>query len=210
MGVDLFFALSGFLIMHLLVKDVKRRKSLKIGLFLWRRWLRLTPAYAACIVLQIMTGTDALFHNSCKTHWWSNMLFINNYPEQLGFKKNFLEIDNCLGQSWSIAVEFQFYLISPLVVLLTFHTTPSAVSAQSAARKGTEGLEEQLLDPLEPVMLPPRRRRHAYWTLLLLIGVCETIRLLEYFYTQNSHRAQYDVRFGGTSPHQVTVYPLKA
>jgi hypothetical protein len=115
MGVDLFFALSGFLIMHLILRGLERDR-MRCWLFIWHRWLRLIPAYVACIVLQIVTkGGGADMTGACKRKWWTNLLFINNYIEQLHLDYS----DICMGQSWSIAVEFQFYLISPLIVYLT-------------------------------------------------------------------------------------------
>ena len=44
----------------------------------------------------------------CKRYFWSNLLFINNF---IAFD------DECMVWTWSIAVEIQFYLISPAIVL---------------------------------------------------------------------------------------------
>ena len=42
----------------------------------------------------------------CKRHWWTNLLYINNllyYDEA------------CVGQTWYLACDMQFFLVSPLV-----------------------------------------------------------------------------------------------
>lgn len=116
-AVDLFFLLSGFLIAFLLGREVRKTGCINIARFLGRRWLRLTPVYALVILL---FATYAW--RSCLTWGWTNLLFINNFvgPQMFqGVAKHGpnSEQAGCMGHSWSIAVEFQMYLVSPLLVL---------------------------------------------------------------------------------------------
>ncbi|KAK3263692.1 hypothetical protein CYMTET_27519 [Cymbomonas tetramitiformis] len=111
MGVDLFFVLSGFLIAHLLLREWARSGTVNVARFLWRRWLRIFPVYLVGVVLDVVVGFDwsAEERSTCVHEGWSNLLFLNNYINQW----------RCLMHTWSIAVEFQFYLISPLLIWLT-------------------------------------------------------------------------------------------
>jgi len=116
-AVDLFFLLSGFLIAYLLGREVRKTGCINIPRFLGRRWLRLTPVYALVILL-----FSTYAWRSCFTWGWTNLLFINNFvgPQMfqgVGEHGPNSEQAGCMGHSWSIAVEFQMYLASPLLVL---------------------------------------------------------------------------------------------
>lgn len=100
-GVYLFFALSGFLLAHTLLR---RRQS--AGEFYLRRFFRIFPLYAlivtAVFVLQVQTGnidTRYLHVKDGTVGWLRHLLFLQ-------------------GDSvfWTIAAEFQFYFIMPFVV----------------------------------------------------------------------------------------------
>eukprot|EP00742_Colponemidia_sp_Colp-10_P003139 GILJ01003345.1.p1 GENE.GILJ01003345.1~~GILJ01003345.1.p1 ORF type:complete len:488 (-),score=34.89 GILJ01003345.1:152-1615(-) len=135
MGVDVFFALSGFLIADILMRDYIRNRFNFLE-FMKRRWMRIAPAYFVVILLA-MTSLSTL-GDGCLRHWWKNMLFINNYVAPL-----VADTDGCLIQSWSIAVEVQFYLVSPLLVLFLVSPLPWKSSAvQSTDRLVYGGVEE--------------------------------------------------------------------
>ena len=88
-----------------------------IMLFYKTRFLRLWPALFVYEFFNIFTWavfTDKQTYQAIKKDiwlWtWKDLLFINN-----------LEIGKLeLGHTWSIAVEFQFYLISPFIVKLMY------------------------------------------------------------------------------------------
>eukprot|EP01112_Ceratiomyxa_fruticulosa_P007349 TRINITY_DN1900_c0_g1_i1.p1 TRINITY_DN1900_c0_g1~~TRINITY_DN1900_c0_g1_i1.p1 ORF type:complete len:435 (-),score=73.21 TRINITY_DN1900_c0_g1_i1:80-1384(-) len=111
LGVDIFFVLSGFLIFHMLASEIKKNNEINYMKFLYRRWLRLFPAYFFASFLwmfipplRFATTPDQL--TTCKDYWWANFLFVNNFFA-----------GQCVPVSWSIAIEFQFYLVSPLIVI---------------------------------------------------------------------------------------------
>lgn len=120
LGVDLFFVLSGFLITGILLNKKGRPDYFRD--FYRRRILRIFPLYYFALILSVVaivfidqqphrlyTGYDSL-------GWF--LAFIPNVA--LALKGDWLWQTNWVGLShlWSLAVEEQFYLLWPLVVLL--------------------------------------------------------------------------------------------
>ncbi len=106
-GVDLFFALSGFLITGILLDSLQRPYFFKR--FYWRRGLRIWPLYYTFLFAGYLFHRRA-FHG------------IGFAPFAL-YYRNFLGPDHYsdiyLGQFWSLCVEEQFYLVWPLVIYFT-------------------------------------------------------------------------------------------
>ncbi|KAL0489132.1 hypothetical protein AKO1_009037 [Acrasis kona] len=127
-GVDMFFVLSGFLISFILIKERQknisandtstRRVGINIPRFYVRRALRIIPVYwlaigfATLIGLLLFSKDSFIYESSmnCAYKFWHNVLFLNNV---LGTYNTM-----CLVPSWSIAVEVQMYVISPLIIYL--------------------------------------------------------------------------------------------
>lgn len=102
-AVDLFFILSGFLISLILFKEVNRTGTIRLGRFYFRRYLRLTPVYALILFLYWLSG------GRNHEYVWANLFYINN----------FLELDQmALQWTWTLAVEEQFYLLLPLLLIV--------------------------------------------------------------------------------------------
>jgi peptidoglycan/LPS O-acetylase OafA/YrhL len=130
MGVDAFFVLSGFLITSLLVTEWHQSLSIRLSAFWARRARRLLPAlllmlifvaiYASVIVTRGTYG--ALRLDSLAT-----LLYVSNWHFILVGSNYFNEtaLQSPLTHTWSLAVEEQFYLIWPLVVLGILHFTRS-------------------------------------------------------------------------------------
>ena len=97
-GMALFFALSGFLITHLLLKDDR------VARFLLKRIARILPlAWTAMLVIIV-------FWPEAKTHGLANFLFVANLtPDTLMPGGHHL---------WSLCVEMQFYVGVALLVLI--------------------------------------------------------------------------------------------
>lgn len=138
LGVDLFFVLSGFLIGHMLFKELDRAAGrVRVGVFLLRRWLRIMPAYYGVIVASsFVQPPDAASSGAlrwlwaapewwpftsdarCADHWWQNALFVSNLRFGPYWGREALpRLGGCVGHGWSISLEFQFYCASPLVTL---------------------------------------------------------------------------------------------
>jgi peptidoglycan/LPS O-acetylase OafA/YrhL len=104
-GVDIFFVLSGFLITGILLS----RKASGVGYFSYfysRRAFRILPAYIAVIVV-----TGFLFSFRSFTPWPSYVFFAMNMN---GLFWHSIAVPLPL---WSLAVEEQFYLIWPVIIL---------------------------------------------------------------------------------------------
>eukprot|EP00658_Telonema_sp_P-2_P049377 TRINITY_DN37545_c0_g2_i1.p1 TRINITY_DN37545_c0_g2~~TRINITY_DN37545_c0_g2_i1.p1 ORF type:complete len:302 (+),score=42.19 TRINITY_DN37545_c0_g2_i1:196-1101(+) len=124
MGVDAFFVLSGFLICHIGLRDKAKHGTLRVPRFLLRRFLRIAPAYYMAILLtrygQFTSDGGSVIQDSksrgfCRDWWFLNVLFINNYQNYMESNPDY---SYCMPQSWSISTEFQFYLLTPPLLLL--------------------------------------------------------------------------------------------
>jgi len=122
LGVDAFFVLSGFLITSLLIAEWQRRRTIRLGAFWARRARRLLPALllvllavAAYAAFAVPKGTyPTLRLDSLATLFyvanWHFILVGANYWNQTA-------LPSPLTHTWSLAIEEQFYLVWPLVVL---------------------------------------------------------------------------------------------
>ena len=101
LGVRFFFTLSGFLITGILIRGQT------IGRFYMRRALRIFPAYYACLLVVVLAGVpDARQYLAWHAVYLSNVLFVF-----------FPATGKATGHFWSLAVEEQFYLVWPWLVL---------------------------------------------------------------------------------------------
>ncbi len=114
-GVDLFFVLSGFLITGILLESKASPNYFRR--FYWRRTLRIFPLYyaalIACFVVYPMVwGNDwsIVIHRARDEQIWYWL-----YCENVLFAID--ERYYGLAHFWSLAVEEQFYLVWPVVVL---------------------------------------------------------------------------------------------
>ncbi|MGV2289761.1 acyltransferase [Trinickia sp. YCB016] len=106
MGVDLFFVLSGFLITGILL-DRKARGQSYFSYFYARRARRILPPY-----LLLMVVSSLLFGLGWAEHWQWYTFFATNIGDALDQAGH-----PSLNVLWSLAVEEQFYLFWPFVVL---------------------------------------------------------------------------------------------
>jgi peptidoglycan/LPS O-acetylase OafA/YrhL len=101
LGVDLFFALSGFLITRILINE-KRQNSYSFKRFYIRRALRIFPAYYLCIILVgILISNSQLIPVA---------LYYNNYYSVFAME------NPAMAHSWTLAVEEHFYLLWPVLL----------------------------------------------------------------------------------------------
>lgn len=114
-GVDVFFVLSGFLITRLLLAEVRRSNRIDLLAFTARRFRRLSPALAA-MTFTTITVVWVSGHLPSARHavvsGVSTLLYASNF-QQAGAHHDLLE----LSHTWSLAIEGQFYLVWPPVVL---------------------------------------------------------------------------------------------
>jgi peptidoglycan/LPS O-acetylase OafA/YrhL len=121
-GVDMFFVLSGFLITTLLLEEHARRGGVSLRGFYRRRALRLLPALftllgvffvIACIAAALgETRLDrALLGVAAGIGYFTNLVIA------FGESGGKTALPNELGHLWSLAIEEQFYLVWPAVLL---------------------------------------------------------------------------------------------
>jgi peptidoglycan/LPS O-acetylase OafA/YrhL len=119
-GVDLFFVLSGYFITGLLVREQERSGGVNLTEFYGRRALRLMPSLfvvllatlAAVIWLYAPIDRPAIAANARAV-----ALSAGNYEFARGAVDYFSSAANPLLHTWSLAVEEQFYVVWPLLVL---------------------------------------------------------------------------------------------
>jgi peptidoglycan/LPS O-acetylase OafA/YrhL len=115
LGVDLFFVLSGFLITDILLKTVGSPKYLSN--FYIRRILRIFPLYYLFVILCLFV-LPKLYPHFDVSYYSNNQIWIWTYLQNwlYIFKPN--DGTNAMHHLWSLAVEEQFYLFWPLIILL--------------------------------------------------------------------------------------------
>jgi peptidoglycan/LPS O-acetylase OafA/YrhL len=125
LGVDLFFVLSGYLITSLLIVEARRHRRISIKQFYIRRARRLLPALFALLLTVGAVGAvwlpqqaarmrgDLLAALGYATNWW---LISRNgsYFATAGDRPDLLI------HLWSLAVEEQYYLVWPLILIVFF------------------------------------------------------------------------------------------
>ena len=111
-GVDLFFVLSGFLITGILLDTVGQPEYFRN--FYIRRALRISPLYFG--VLLVLLAATGLLH----LRWNGTIPYLLLYVQNFIYARLIIAGDSPihLMHTWSLAVEEQFYLLWPMVVLL--------------------------------------------------------------------------------------------
>jgi peptidoglycan/LPS O-acetylase OafA/YrhL len=107
LGVDLFFVISGFLIVTLLRRERDRRGRIDLGAFYVRRLLRIVPLNYLVILL--------LWAGSALTGGVTAAGIRHDVPYALAYVANWVPMQSLLAITWSLAAEEQFYLLWPLV-----------------------------------------------------------------------------------------------
>jgi len=118
LGVTGFFVLSGFLITSILVRERNDTGGINLKAFYARRALRLFPALfvllAACAVCTIAFSTGAKADAYWQGIGWA-LAYVSNWP--LAIYDELTAWIGLLGHTWSLAVEEQFYLTWPLILV---------------------------------------------------------------------------------------------
>ncbi len=113
-GVDIFFVLSGFLITSLLLEEFARGQAISLKQFYRRRALRLFPALWTVMLAQLIY--TVVVHDPLRRDakgLGAIALYVGNWSWKFG-----AIIPDALGQTWSLAVEEQFYLFWPVLLLV--------------------------------------------------------------------------------------------
>jgi len=121
-GVEAFFVLSGFLITSLLVAEWRASSTVRLGRFWARRARRLLPALfclvAATAIQQAIVGVNGAVPDF-RGDGISTLFYYANW-HQLATGTGYFALTalpSPLLHTWSLAIEEQFYLVWPLLVL---------------------------------------------------------------------------------------------
>lgn len=107
-GVDMFFVLSGFLIVTLLLREKQRNGNISLGRFYMRRSLRIFPLYYG-----LLFGLTLLF-GVIVTGTSLSAPFLDRLPYYLTYTANWVPAaGGLMAIAWSLAAEEQFYLFWP-------------------------------------------------------------------------------------------------
>ncbi|HEU4656663.1 MAG TPA: acyltransferase [Capillimicrobium sp.] len=115
-GVDVFFVLSGMLITGILVGELDRTGTVALGRFFERRMLRLYPALVAMLVVLSPFGVH-LAQFGTWPEWWESVAVALTYTGNLAILNEGVQYLGALTPVWSLAVEMQFYLVWPPVLV---------------------------------------------------------------------------------------------
>jgi peptidoglycan/LPS O-acetylase OafA/YrhL len=126
LGVNMFFVLSGFLITSILLGEWARQLTIRLGNFWTRRARRLLPA-----LLLMLTGVAAYARffatpgefASLRLDSLATLFYVANWHFILGGTSYFSATaqPSPLSHMWSLAIEEQFYIVWPPVVLVLLH-----------------------------------------------------------------------------------------
>jgi peptidoglycan/LPS O-acetylase OafA/YrhL len=109
LGVMMFFVLSGFLITWLLLKESGKTGDISLKQFYIRRTLRIFPAFYAFWIFTV--GLRLATHNPVSWGYAvSAFFYVSDY--YIGLAK---QGTHFMGQTWSLGVEEQFYLLWPFL-----------------------------------------------------------------------------------------------
>uniref|UniRef100_A0ABK8FMC8 Nose resistant-to-fluoxetine protein N-terminal domain-containing protein n=2 Tax=Anopheles gambiae TaxID=7165 RepID=A0ABK8FMC8_ANOGA len=127
--VDVFFAISGFLLSYNFIRNRSKVQEVKAntvwengklyGKMLLHRYLRLSPMYLFVTVLGELTHSYIVETSKfwvhersdlgCQQYWWRNLFYIQNlYPVD----------DFCLTWTWSLACEMQYYMLFTVLLFV--------------------------------------------------------------------------------------------
>lgn len=117
LAVDMFFILSGFIMMTVYCDKFKDSVTGKdYALFMWNRIARIYPVYALITLVTVLIA------------YFSDESFdIKRIVVNLSMLQSVGISDSIVGPSWSISVEFIAYLTFPMIALITLRSLPARI-----------------------------------------------------------------------------------
>ena len=137
-GVSLFFVLSGFLIVTLLIRERRKTADIDLRAFYGRRTLRIMPLYYAVVILTLLfvLGFDS---GSSEAEALRVGL-----PYLLTYTTNWVPVVSFLAITWTLATEEQFYLFWPQIQ----KRIADSIWVPAALLVLSEAIRFRLLDPV--------------------------------------------------------------
>src|SRR5437868_15107949 len=116
-GVELFLVLSGYLLGGQLLAPLARDQRVNLGRFFTRRALRIMPAYFAVLAVYFLLPTWREYSEMSQP-LWKFLLSVQNIALHGG---------TAFSHAWSLAVEDQFYLALPFLLLFLYRRPRAAI-----------------------------------------------------------------------------------
>ena len=135
-GVDVFFVISGFLMTGIIVNGLTQTSEpFSLWQFYLARAKRLIPALAALCGALMIAGWFYLLqtdYSNLAKHAISALGFFSNiqFLSEAGYF-DAASYDKWLLHTWSLSVEWQFYVILPIILLATWKINPTRRSLLS-------------------------------------------------------------------------------
>nr|CAH7740350.1 unnamed protein product [Callosobruchus chinensis] len=139
-AVDTFLCLAGLLVVYNFMQSINSGRRFNIPLFYVHRYLRLTPALGALVLVSVYlldymgSGpkwvlTKEMFQKQCERYWWSSFLYIQNYANE--------QPHVCLDHTWYLSVDTQLYFLSPIFLILLWKYPKAGIALLVSATLGS-------------------------------------------------------------------------
>ena len=120
-GVDVFFVISGYLMTAIIFKGLEKN-DFSIQKFYLARAKRIIPALTALCLVMLIFGWFNLIpieYKELSNHASSSLIFLSNYTylNELNYFDSASKT-KWLLHTWSLSVEWQFYMIYPLMLVV--------------------------------------------------------------------------------------------
>jgi peptidoglycan/LPS O-acetylase OafA/YrhL len=200
LGVDLFFVISGYVITRLILDSIESANGLDLKKFYAARIRRLFPGLIA--LLLVTAVVVALFAPDAIRRFIQDIPFVlsgtNNWHLVALQQDYFQAIGRppLLQHTWSLAVEFQFYLIWPIILLFVWRRFGKRVVRRAALIIATFSGTALFLFSIQADSATAGRISHIYFgtdthSLGLFLGAALAVSWIPRNLTRNiSQRAQ--------------------
>ncbi|MEX7537265.1 acyltransferase family protein [Providencia rettgeri] len=125
-GVDVFFVISGYLMTKIIYSGLSHG-NFSIYTFLKNRFTRIVPALTIVVISILLLGYiffEPLSYKIVGKHAVSSLLFYSNltYQNEIGYF-DIESLSKILLHSWSLSIEWQFYMLYPILLIFLFKKT---------------------------------------------------------------------------------------